>query len=223
GKLLWGMAAVAGVALLLSAAAFWLALGSGEGNGGTAKSERNGGASEAALHAVRTELRTLAARVNELAVIIEGPMSHLRESNEGTLVEIEQRLAQLEQQLSQNPQSEPQGQAAQAEPSQEKGEQQPVASKEEAPAKAQETVDTAAASDGWAINLVSLSSESDANAELKRLRQLGVEAQMRRAQRNGQTWYRLRVAGFDNYEQAKAYIDTVEKRAGVKGAWVAEE
>lgn len=210
--MVWSVIAVMLVSLGVSGFAAWLALGVG---GRLDKMDNTlkqleaqlpaaGKGDTAAVSAMRTELRTLAARVNELAVVIEGPMSHLRESNEGALADIEQRLRKLE------------GGApvAAAKPLVEK---KPVAEKKS------EVKPAAATKGGWAINLISLSDEKDADAELKRLKNLGVRAEKQRAVKDGKTWYRLQVRGFTSYEGAKAYIETVEKKAGVKNAWVAKD
>jgi cell division septation protein DedD len=156
---------------------------------------------------LRREVQLLAARVSELSVLIEGPLSHLRQSNEETLAALEARLAKLEQGAV------PAGKAPAA-PSLVK----------KAPAKrAAEPPPAATAEPGWVINLVSLRSKSDAEAEMQRLRRAGVRVELQRAVRDGTTWYRLRVPGFTSYEGAKAYIGSVEKQAGVRNAWVSKE
>lgn len=207
-RVVWSVVALMLVSLSLSATALWLAIpaGSGQSNtrGAVANLSGRGAATldrdAAAMEAMRTELRTLAARVNELAVVIEGPMSHLRQSNEAALAEIRQRLARLEK-------AAPAGSA-------------PVSAAAPAAKKASAA---SASSGGWAINLISLTSEKDADAELKRLQKLGIRAEKRRALKAGTVWYRLRVTGFASYEGAKAYIRTVEQKAGVKNAWVARD
>lgn len=136
-------------------------------------------------------------------------MSHLSESNEGTLADIEKRLARLEQGAGQ----------AEARP-RPLVEKKPVSKVEPVAAAA---TPKKATGGGWAINLISLTSEQDADKELKHLLNLGVRAEKQRAVKDGKVWYRLRVPGFASYEGAKAYIDTVEKKTGVKNAWVAKE
>jgi cell division septation protein DedD len=206
--MLWSIIAVMLVALGLSATAAWLAFSSSHelqqlSASVDALQERLN--SSSARDPMRTELRTLGARVNELAVVIEGPMSHLRESNEGALADIEQRLSKLENSAVAT---------------------KPLVSKptpKSPVAAAPRTKSVAASSQGWAINLISLTSEKDADEELARLHKLGVRAEKQKALKDGKVWYRLRVPGFTSYEGAKAYVDTVEKKAGVKNAWVAKE
>ncbi len=206
-KTLW---LVVWVALSLSVGALWYTMSVVERLGTverqlsqlsltvTAAPSREGGES------LRNQLRDLGARVNNLAVIIEGPLSHLRQSNEESLGALTQRLVQLEQKV-----------AARAEASLTVAD--PMSQNSETPSP------TTMAATGWVINLLSLSSEKDAREQLLRLLKAGVRAQMQQAEHDGKRWYRLRVPGFSSYEGAKAYIETVEKQAGVKNAWVAKE
>lgn len=212
------MLAIAGMvlALLLSAVSLWFGIGAG---GRLAEMEQKlvlagGGESQPLPNArLQAEVRNLAARVNELAVIIEGPISHLRQSTEESLTAIEERLSKLEQGgVVPTPVVAPAAPARKL--------------VEKAPAQVSENVvpeESAARKGGWVINLISLRSEKDAQEEMLRLRKAGVRVELQRALREGRTWYRLRVPGFTSYEGAKAYIETVEKQAGVKNAWVAKE
>ncbi len=156
----------------------------------------------AALERMQTDIAALAGRINELAIIIEGPMSHLRQSSEEALVEIDQRLGRLEGALSELSSAPPQQVAV----------QQPAAAPRSAPAQS--------GTGDWVINLVSLSNEQDARTELERLRQLGIRAEVQRAQHEGRTWYRLRVTGFDSRDGATAYVDTIADKAGLQNPWV---
>ena len=217
------MLAVAGTLLLvlvLSAAALWIGLGTtGRLDAMEQKlshlPQASGRAPSLGTNAqIQAELRNLTARVNELAVIIEGPISHLRQSSEESLAAIEQRLSKLEQ-----------GAVAPAvatppAPIRKLVEKSGTAPHERAPVAEASTRNSDSA---WVINLISLRSEKDAQEEMLRLRKAGVRVEMQRALSDGQTWYRLRVPGFTSYEGAKAYINTVEKQAGVKNAWVAKQ
>ncbi len=151
---------------------------------------------------LRAEIHELGVRVNDLAVIIEGPFSHLRQSNEESLLGLSQRLERLEGEMAVKNGA--------------------VLTKMVAP----EDVDmppAEAGERGWVINLISLSSEQDAKQQMLRLRKAGVRVEMQQARHDGKSWYRLRVPGFSSYEGARAYITTVEKQAGVENAWVAKE
>lgn len=154
---------------------------------------------------LRAQVHELGARVNDLAVIIEGPLSHLRQSNEESLSALTQRLVQLEQKL-----ASPTGEISTAALN---THQSDTSSRPRANSP----------TDGWVINLISLSSEKDATEHMLRLRKAGVRVEMQQAEHEGKSWYRLRVPGFSSYEGARAYIETVEKQTGVKNAWVAKE
>jgi TolA-binding protein len=158
---------------------------------------------------LESQLTQLDERVNELAVIIEGPMSHLRESSQQELAALALRLEQLER-LGQ------QGPGATEKPLTHKP--SPVVVEGAAPAvKGGAPLEGGG---GWVINLLSLSSSATAQQELARLRQLGVRAEQQVINQGGHLWYRLRVTGFDSYEGAKAYIETVERQTGFNSAWV---
>lgn len=153
------------------------------------------------------QLNRLGERVNELAVIIEGPVSHLRESSQQELQALGDRLERLEQ-----------GSVK----------QQPVATSSSKPlvSKVKTTVITPSApatQGGWVINLLSVTNVVTAKEETARLRKLGIRADQQAVSQDGKTWYRLRVTGFDSYAGAKAYIETVEKQTGFSSAWVAKE
>jgi hypothetical protein len=153
------------------------------------------------------QLNRLGERVNELAVIIEGPVSHLRESSQQELQALGERLERLEQ-----------GSVK----------QQPVATSSSKPlvSKVETTVITPpapAAQGGWVINLLSVTNVVTAKEEMARLRKLGIRADQQAVSQDGKTWYRLRVTGFDSYAGAKAYIETIEKQTGFSSAWVAKE
>jgi TolA-binding protein len=147
------------------------------------------------------QLNRLGERVNELAVIVEGPVAHLQESSQLALETLSLRLDRMEQ-------------------------GQPVATTTaKSPATVSQPLVSAPAAnkDGWVINLLSVGSARAADEEMVRLRKLGIRADKQKINREGKIWYRLRVTGFDSYAGAKAYVDTVEKQTGFSSAWVAKE
>ncbi len=155
--------------------------------------------------ALRTEMRELGSRVDDLGMLIEGPFSHLRQSNEESLKALSQRLERLERDVAARRAQTP----TDAEP--------PIAT------DGNSQVEVTSGEGGWVINLIALSSKSDAQKQMMRLRKAGVRVEMQHAEHDGKSWYRLRVPGFSSYEGAKAYIKTVEKQANVDNAWVAKE
>ncbi len=213
GQLLGGAVAIS-ASLLLSLSALWMGMGlssqidtlnqnvSELQQRLLAQSRRGSMAPQAQLG---DQLNRLGERVNELAVIVEGPVGHLRESNLQALQALDMRLERLE-----------------------KGQAQPIAESKPLVSKVPVAVATTAAPTtakrgGWVINLLSLTSARTANSELARLRKLGIRADKQTVSKDGKTWYRLRVTGFDSYAGAKAYIETVEQQTGFKSAWVAKE
>lgn len=163
-----------------------------------AQSRRSTTAPQAGL---AEQLNRLDERVNELAVIVEGPVGHLQQSSEQALDALNIRVTRLEQQPLAAPATNP----------------------TPAPVASPETQPQTASGGGWVINLLSVTSARAANSELERLRKMGIRADKQAVSQEGKTWYRLRVTGFDSYEGAKAYIDTVQHQAGVASAWVGRE
>jgi len=220
GQLIGG-GALLGVSLLLSLAAVWMAMGLGSQietlNRSVSglqqrllKLTRRGDLAEPSQ--LGEQLNSLGERVDELAVIVEGPLSHLRESNRQALQALGMRLGRLEQ----GQKTIPMGVAA--------GDNTPTTATPSAGKAEPVGVENGAAEKGgWVINLLSVTSAKSANEELARLRKMGIRADKQTVSKEGRSWYRLRVTGFDSYEGAKAYIETVEKQAGFNSAWVAKE
>ncbi len=154
---------------------------------------------------LRADLEKLMAQVNEMAATLDGSLVELREQNDKALAAVSERLDKLEKQPAKATSS------------------VPVAKQlvEKVPAASTET--TQPATDGWSVNLISLSSEKDADEELARLRNLGVRAEKHRVEQDGRVWFRLRVSGFASRDGAMAYIETVKDKAGVDNAWVGRD
>jgi hypothetical protein len=149
------------------------------------------------------QLNLLGERVNELAVIIEGPMAHLQESNSVALQELGERLDTLET-------------------------SKPVAVQVAAPAVAEKPpvnkpAVVAKKQGGWVINLLSVASTKTAKSELARLTKMGVNADRKEVNKGGKTWYRLRVTGYQSYKEAKSDIKALEQKTGFSSAWVGKE
>lgn len=223
GRKQWIAAAVAlVVTLLIAAKAIWIGIGMesevAELNQEVRTLQQRLAQLPGENAAVRTEhlaedLNRLAQRVDELGVIVEGPVGHLRESNERVFEVLRQRLDRLEAEQKRFAES-PAGNS-------------PKPSADKVSAIAARPTPGAPISGpgkrGWVINLLSLSNAKTADEELARLRKMGIRADKQTVSQEGKNWYRLRVTGFDSYEGAKAYIDTVEKQTGIGSAWVGEE
>lgn len=161
------------------------------------------------------QLNRLGERVNELAVIVEGPVGHMREINQQALKRLDSRLTSLEAAAGKVPTSTVEKKTAA--PTQPRPLVKKITTVRQAPAPAK------VEKQGWVINLLTVASAKTASEELARLRGMGVRADKQSMQKDGKTLYRLRVTGFDSYEGAKAYIETVEKQTGFSSAWVAKE
>ena len=176
------------------------------------------------LMELKAELGLLSQRLNEMAVILEGPMSHVQESNkeelgaimarldasDAALKSMNEKLAKLE--------SSREAMAKQAASS-------PAQSTPSKPARLVQATESAAgamptaAKGGWKLNLTSMRSEVNAQSELARLRKGGVKAEISRAKVGGDTWYRLSVPGFASKAEAQAYGKQLKTKYGLN-PWI---
>ena len=168
-----------------------------------------------AVERLRTDVANMSARINELAVMIEGPISHLSHSSEEGMAALEQRLGSLERQV--------EGLASAAAPRPSASPATATGSRTTTTAERSSTTSTTPSTQGWAINLVSLSNERDARTEMERLRKLGIDVAVQSAQSGGRTWYRLQVRGFESREAAAAGVTRIQQQSGLSGAWVTRE
>lgn len=160
-----------------------------------------GGAAAGQAEQALRETQKLGARLSELAIILEGPMSHLRETNERDIRNLVARLDALEGAIDgiqrERVAAPPKPSAAAAAAPEPKGQ--------------------------WAVNLVSLSDRRSAQQEQAQLKSRGIETQLDPATVDGQTWYRLRVTGFVSKEAAEGYVAKVRGKPGLGGAWVSHD
>lgn len=152
-------------------------------------------------------LASLEQRLGELAVLVEGPMSHMSESakreREAMLAridEVEKAVATLRERSAKVVKATPVPAAPPA---------APTTATAPAPAKK-----SAAPRGNWVVNLASLSDEKSAREELARMKRAGIDAELQTAVSGGKTWYRLRVMGFASREEAQAYGDKVRSKIG---------
>lgn len=164
-------------------------------------------------------LAQLAQRVNEMAVLLDGPMSHLSDTGaqinavSARLDELEQRIGALRTELAAA--ARPAVQAAEA----------PRVAKAAAPQPASKPVAAAgkpAASGGWVVNVASLTDAKAAAAEQQRLQQAGFKVEVQTAEMNGRIWHRVRATGFSSRGEAQVYSDMVRHKMGVT-PWVGIE
>lgn len=119
------------------------------------------------------------------------------------LKDIQGRLSRLENSISKLPSQKPAGQSA-------KGNSTRPASIPSSPS----------GRGPWKVNLTSLSSSAMADEEQLRLKKLGIISNKEVFNKDGKTWYRLRVEGFDTPQQARAYAAEVHGISGLEGAWI---
>jgi len=74
----------------------------------------------------------------------------------------------------------------------------------------------------WVINLASYLNEQTAARYMAAFRKKGVAAEMVPASVQGKTIYRVRLAGFDSREAARAIAPSVKRQLGLKDIWVME-
>ena len=72
----------------------------------------------------------------------------------------------------------------------------------------------------WAVNLMSLASESAAKPIIASLTAAGFPAEIEIALVNGKKWYRLRVSGFISREDASAFAAIIEGSNSITHPWV---
>ncbi|MCW8824839.1 MAG: SPOR domain-containing protein [Gammaproteobacteria bacterium] len=159
-----------------------------------------------------SSIRDLDLRINELSRMVDGPLSHMdANANEEVIGKLEERLQQLEQRI--------------AELKVEMEKRPTVVATATAPPLVTKVAETAKKpAQGWALNLLSLSSREGANSEVNRLQKAGVNASRDPfTTKDGKIWYRVRVTGFGTYDEAKAYAKTMPKLKGISDTWVTKE
>lgn len=218
GKLTLVALVLAGLAILAGGAGAWFGYSqqgqiTALGKQLAARPDQAAGADAKQFRQLQQELGQLNQRVNELALLMEGPMSHIRESNQRELESIFSRLDELDKSLSKLDQR----LAAQA------AKLAPAAAKPAAQsAKPSPQPAAKPASGQWVVNLASLTDAKSAEAELADLHKQGINASRQVVEMSGRTWYRLRVTGFASKAEAEAYGAGLKDKLGLK-PWVARQ
>ncbi|WP_127478294.1 SPOR domain-containing protein [Sulfurivermis fontis] len=180
-------------------------------------------------------LALLTQRVNEMAVLLDGPLGHLSDSGAQInsmnlrLDELEQRLKALGDEVARAARTaEAAGKAAAksaaptAQPTA-KAATKPTATVPQPAAKTTAAAKPAAAAGqptgGWVVNVASLTDAKAAETERQRMQQAGFNVEVQTAQMDGRTWYRVRATGFSSREQAQVYSDMIRHKMGVT-PWV---
>lgn len=163
-------------------------------------------------------IRDFDQRLNELSKMVDGPLSHMNASTgEETIGRLEERLVQLEQKMTQQL----------AELKEELAKRPTVVAATTAPPLLiQSPKSSSKPVNVWALNLLSLTSRKGANDTVKRLQKAGVDASRTRfIAKDGKTWFRVRVIGFNSYATAKSYAKEMPKVKGIRQnqSWVTPE
>ena len=72
----------------------------------------------------------------------------------------------------------------------------------------------------WVINLVSSSSQADADRMAEKARSVGIQTQQQQVTVKGKHYWRVQITGFATKEQASAYGDTAIAKLGLNDVWV---
>jgi DedD protein len=76
---------------------------------------------------------------------------------------------------------------------------------------------------GWTVEANPTRNRDEAEALQTQLRHRGYDAVVTHVQRDGETWYRLRVGRYQNSEQASQVMRRLREQEGVARAFVASE
>jgi cell division protein FtsN len=72
----------------------------------------------------------------------------------------------------------------------------------------------------WTVNLLALREKDDANSKAAEFAKKGVPVEVIEVKVNRQTWYRLRVSGFSNQDEATAYAGRAKNALNLNSVWV---
>ena len=162
------------------------------------------------------EIVALKRELRDVRTLVSGPISHLSESSNEANDAILKRLEELEKSLvgisgQQQGDTVTPGDATPA--------PAPLANRTQAVTVQQGAEGVVTEKGKWQVILFSLSLEVTADAEMQRLRTLGIPAESIPYERGDKRWYRLVVRGFADYEGARSYALEIERKFNVKGAW----
>ncbi len=158
-----------------------------------------------------SSISDLDQRLNDLSKMVEGPLSQINATTskesidklKGRLQQIEQSLGSLKDELTKRP---------------------PVVAATTPPPIAKTINGDTPTVKIWAINLLSLSSSKGANDAVKRLQMAGIDASSSRfVAKDGKTWYRVSIAGFNSREEANAYARMMPIIEGNGQHWITDQ
>lgn len=205
--------------------------------------QRKLGHLSAGLEQVRAHLPDPLAQQQQDAEAVDALKAHLTQLDtqlkalQDTVAGTDQRLRRVERQVTEPPRSENQrtsiariqeAQAAQPE------NQSPTPTPSKAGSKAVSRVrvpspSKAAQTDRpnpstWTVNLFSFRHKKAAEQALARLKtEQQIPGHVTSVTHGDQTWYRVVVAGFSDFDSAKAYADEVRVKPGLASAWIGRD
>jgi len=72
----------------------------------------------------------------------------------------------------------------------------------------------------WSVNLISLKNKEVCDRLAARARSLDIPVEQSEIERDGETFWRLRVTGFASAADARAYAETAKTKLGLKEVWI---
>lgn len=195
-------------AMAMSAVALLVAIGAGWASFGA----REAPVAPAADPALAADVAALKQRLASVAARLDGPVSDITDSYPRDMDALGKRINELSAALASVEQRLAAVSVAPAQPAK-------AAAKPEPSTPPQAKV--VPAGENWQVNLMSFTKRAGAEAELKRARAQGLNAQIVPAERDGRTWYRVAVVGFANADAARAYVAETAAKAGYPSAWIA--
>ena len=76
------------------------------------------------------------------------------------------------------------------------------------------------ATGAWVINLVSLTSQADADQFSVRARSKGVHTEQQNVTVKGKKYWRVQITGFVTSEEAKSHSNSAKQKLGLKDVWI---
>lgn len=195
-------------AMAMSAVALLVAIGAGWASFGG----REAPAVSAADPVLAADVAALKQRLAAVAARLEGPVSDITDSYPRDMDALGKRINELSVALTSVEQRLAAVSVAPTQPAK-------AAAKNEHPVPP--VAKAVPAGENWQVNLMSFTERAGAEAELKRARAQGMNAQIVPAERDGRTWYRVAVVGFTNADAARAYVTDTAAKAGYPSAWIA--
>jgi cell division protein FtsN len=176
------------------------------------------GQSDPRISKLFTAVDQINTRLNELSIMVDGPISHMNESGSATdntthmkLQELAKHVAMIDQVI------------AGLESQQDKLADSMTTTSHTKTTVAVKPVSASPSADSkgrWALNLQSLSDMKNAERTVQELKDIGVSSVVRKSDHTDHVWYRVRIEGFQTYNEAKEYIKKLPESPLTANTWV---